>query len=166
MQCISSPYGRFFVLREITVRVSCSDADKANCVPVACAFELWGGRKKKCIMQQWSLWDSMQQNTRVSWVQRKWSIIKMKMLPRNLIYTRMSWSMSPWCLVLGQANVTPFLGGEMLLRLLDAFLLPQEMYYKDMQLKQWMKRFKKTFSGGKGLFQVRYIFMGSILQCK
>lgn len=59
---------KIFVLREIEVCISCGDADKANFVPEA--FELWGGKKKKekrkTIMQQWSLWDTMRQSTRAS----------------------------------------------------------------------------------------------------
>lgn len=70
LQCSFSLW-KIFVLREIEVCISCGDADKANFVPEACAFKLWGGKKKekkKTIMQQWSLWDTMLQSTRASCV--------------------------------------------------------------------------------------------------
>lgn len=67
LQCSFSLW-KIFVLREIEVCISCGDADKANFVPEA--FKLWGGKKKKekrkIIMQQWSLWDTMLQSTRES----------------------------------------------------------------------------------------------------
>lgn len=66
LQCSFSLW-KIFVLREIEVCISCGDADKANFVPEA--FKLWGGKKKekrKTIMQQWSLWDTMLQSTRAS----------------------------------------------------------------------------------------------------
>lgn len=84
MPSISSPYGRLSPKGEITARVSCSDPDRADCVPRASAWDVGkrGGEiakkkeKEKGSMQQCSLWDSMLQETHASRERRNRSIIK------------------------------------------------------------------------------------------
>lgn len=149
-----------FVLREITERVSCSDPDKANCVPVACAFELWGEKKKAacnsgpcgiacCRRCMWTGYRESDPSLNEDAAQKP-----------NI--HRMSWSMSAQCHVLGQANVTHFSKGRCFWRYWMPFLLPQEMCCKDMLLRLKMKRSKETMEAKKGSFQIN-ILMRSIL---
>ncbi len=55
-----------FVQSPITVHAFCTNPDKANSVPLACAFEWWAGGKKS-IMQQFSLWDAVACCRRCMW---------------------------------------------------------------------------------------------------
>lgn len=118
MQHISSPYGRLSP-KERLLCISCSGPDKANCVPLACAFELWGGGGGS-IAQLWSLWDSMLQRTHVKRVWSKQSIIKWKCSTETQ-YTEnevINESTVP-CVRTGKCHTFP--EEQTLVRLLEAF---------------------------------------------